>query len=328
MKAFVAERYGTAEVMHLGELPEPLAAKGEVVVAVLASTVNPVDYKVRSGELRPISGRRFPRALGTEFSGTVAKLGPGVSGWSIGDEVYGMAVTALGRDGAHAERVAVPAEALRRKPRELSFDLAATLPVAALTALHGLRLCGDLKGNSLLINGATGGVGHFALQIAHHRGARVTAVCSAANAALATRWGADEVLDYKAGDISQGNRRFDAIYDAHGHLGFANARKILSPQGVYVTPLGLPKVLAQALWQSIRHRLGAGQQLLIGNVRSLPEDYAEMEALIRTGAVRPHISLALPLAEASAAFEACERGGLAGKALIRVVGESGGKTAA
>lgn len=231
MKAFVARQYGTAEVMHLGELPEPVAAKGEVVVAVVASTVNPVDYKVRSGELRPISGRRFPRALGTEFSGTVAALGAGVSGWSIGDAVYGMAVTALGRDGAHAERVAVPAEALRRKPSELSFDLAATLPVAGLTALHGLRLCEDLKGKSLLINGATGGVGHFALQIAHHRGARVTAVCSAANAALAKRWGADEVLDYKAGDITQGNRRFDAIYDAHGHLGFGNARKILTPQG-------------------------------------------------------------------------------------------------
>lgn len=322
MKAFVAERYGTAEVMHLGELPEPVAAKGEVVVAVEASTVNPVDYKVRSGELRPISGRRFPRALGTEFSGTVAVLGAGVSGWSIGDEVYGMAVTALGRDGAHAERVAVPAEALRRKPSELSFDLAATLPVAALTALHGLRLCGDLKGKSLLINGATGGVGHFALQIAHHRGARVTAVCSAANAALAKRWGADEVLDYQAGDITQGNRRFDAIYDAHGHLGFGNARKILGPQGIYVTPLGLPKVLAQALWQSVRHRLGAGQQLLIGNVRSLPEDYAELEALIRAGAVQPHVSLALPLTEAAAAFEACERGGLAGKAVIRVQQEA------
>jgi NADPH:quinone reductase-like Zn-dependent oxidoreductase len=322
MKAFVADQYGTAEVMHLGQLPEPKAAKGEVVVAVVASSVNPVDYKVRAGELRPISGRRFPRALGTEFSGTVAVLGPGVSGWSIGDAVYGMAVTALGRDGAHAERVAVPAEALRRKPSDLSFDLAATLPVAGLTALHGLRLCGDLKAKSLLINGATGGVGHFALQIAHHRGARVTAVCSAANAALATRWGASEVIDYRARDITKEKRHFDAIYDAHGHLGFANARKILSQQGIYVTPLGLPSVLAQSLWQSLRHRLGAGQQLLIGNVRSLPEDYAELEALIRAGAVQPHVSLTLPLTEAAAAFEACERGGLAGKAVIKVQQEA------
>lgn len=318
MKAFVADRYGGAEVMHLGDLPEPVAARGEVVVSVVASSVNPVDYKVRSGDLRPLSGRRFPRALGTELAGVVAALGPGVSGFAVGDPVYGMSVTALGRDGSHAERVAVPVEALRRKPSHLSFYQAAILPVAALTALHGLRLSGDLAGKALLVHGATGGVGHFALQIARHRGAKITAVCSAANADSARRWGASDVLDYRSWDVARHARSFDAIYDAHGGLGFSVARRLLTREGVYVTPVGLPRVLVRALVQAILHRLGAGQRLLVGNVRSLPEDYAEIEELVREGVVVPHVSRVFSLAEAAAAFRACEGGGVAGKVVVSV----------
>ncbi|MBI5546112.1 MAG: NADP-dependent oxidoreductase [Deltaproteobacteria bacterium] len=314
MRAFVAERYGGPEVMHLGELAEPSPGKGQVVVAVRASTVNPVDWKVRAGQLRLLSGSRFPRALGTDFAGVVHSLGTGVTGWAVGEAVYGLTVTALGRPGAHAERLAVPASDLRRKPETLPFEQAATLPVAALTALHGLRLCGELAGKAVLVNGATGGVGHFALQIARARGARVTAVCSAPHAARAAELGAADVLDYRARDFTREAARFDVIYDAYAKLGFGAASRALTPKGRYVTPLGLPGVVLRSLFQNL---LG-GKRLLIGNVRTKPEDYAEIEELVRSGAVRPLIDRVLPLDQAAEAFAALERGGVAGKIVLRI----------
>lgn len=316
MRAFLADRYGGPEVMRLGDLPEPVAGKDEVVVAVAASSVNPVDWKLRSGMLRFLPGARFPRAYGTEFSGVIHALGPEVQGWNLGEPVYGMSVTALGRQGSHAERVAVPASALRRKPPTLTHEQAGTLSVAALTALHGLRLAGDLSGKSVLVNGATGGVGHFAVQIARARGARVTAVCSAANAETARQLGAHVVLDYRTHNFLGGADRFDVIYDAHGHLDFSKARRAMTPRGCYVTPLGMPLVTLRSLVQNLLGR----QKLHIGNVRAEPRDYAEIEAMIASGAVRPLIGKVFTLEQAAEAFAAQERGGVAGKVVVVVSG--------
>lgn len=314
MRGYVIDRYGGPEVMRLGELPEPTARAAEVVVAVRASTVNPVDWKIRAGELRLLSGRRFPRALGTDFAGVIDRVGPGVSGWSVGDAVYGMTVTALGRPGAHAERLVVPAASLRRKPDALSFAVAATLTVAGLTALNGLRLAGPLEGRSVLINGATGGVGHFALQIARARGARVTAVCSAANGPLARELGADEVIDYRSHDVTTAPARYDVIYDAFGGMALTPALGILERQGVYVTPLGLPRVTLRSFFQNLL----PGKRIRIGNVRTEPEDYAALEALLAEGRVRVVIRQTFPLAQAAEAFAAAERGGWPGKVVLTV----------
>jgi len=316
MKAFVIDGYGGIERMRLGELPEPVPKKGEVVVAVVASSVNPVDWKIRAGQLRFISGSKFPRALGTELSGVVHALGPGVTPWAVGDPVYGMTVTALGRPGAHAERVAVPAAALRRKPDGVDHEQAGVLPVAALTALNGLRLCGELAGRSVVVVGATGGVGHFAVQIAKARGAQVTAVCSAANADKACALGADTAIDYRARDFTHEDARFDVVFDAWGELGFGKAARVLTGRGVYVTPLGMPWTILRSLVQNTLGR----KRLYIGNVRTEPEDYAEIERLILSGAVQPVIDRVVPLAQAAEAFAASERGGVAGKIVIRVGG--------
>ncbi|MGC4120039.1 MAG: NADP-dependent oxidoreductase [Myxococcales bacterium] len=315
MKAFVIDGYGGPERMRAGELPEPTPRKGEVVVDVVASSVNPVDWKIRAGELRLISGSRFPRPLGTEFAGVVHSLGAGVSGWAAGDPVYGLAVTAMGRWGAHAERVAVPAGELRRKPAALPFAEAATLPVAALTALNGFRLYGDLGGKTVLVNGATGGVGHFAVQIAKARGAaRVAAVCSAAKADFARQLGADVVFDYRTDELARSRAQFDVVYDAFGHLGFGAACQFLAPRGAYVTPLGLPTVLLRSLWQNPVGR----RRLIVGNVRTEPGDYEAIEAMIAAGSVRPRIDRVVPLEKAAEAFAALEGGGVAGKVVVRV----------
>ena len=314
MKAYLLERYGGPNTMRLGELAEPAARRGDVIVSVRAASVNPVDWKIRSGQLRLLSGRQFPRALGTDFAGIVHALGDDVTGWSSGEEVYGLTLTALGRPGSHAEWLAVPASALRRKPVTLSFEQATSLPVAGLTALNGLRLCGDIRGKAVLVNGATGGVGHFALQIAKAHGARVTAVCRAVHAGKAAELGADEVIDRQTRDFTREGTRYDVIYDAYGLLGFSAARSALTSNGIYVTPLGLPRVVGRSLLQNLFGR----RRLRIGNVRSLPEDYAELERLVLSGAVRPLIEHVFALEQAAEAYRLSEAGGTVGKIVVRM----------
>ena len=311
MKAFFATRYGGPGVMRLGELPDPSPGAGEVLVAVKAASVNPVDWKVRNSGNRLVSGRP-PKVLGTDLSGLVAALGAGVSGIAVGSAVYGTTRMMFGAQGSHAEQVAVPAKRVVPLPAGLSFEEAAALPVAALTALNGLRQCGELQGKAVVVVGATGGVGHFAVQIARARGARVTAVSSARNADRARALGAEDVVDYGREDFTRGNRRWDVVFDAHGGLAFPAA--VLSERGVFATTLPRVATVLGLLW----HRLAGGRQIALANLRDRPEDYAELSRLLASGAVRPVVGRVFPLEQAAEAFAALEAGGIVGKVVIRV----------
>jgi NADPH:quinone reductase-like Zn-dependent oxidoreductase len=314
MKAFLATAYGGPEVLRLGEVPEPAVGPGQVVVAVRAASVNPVDVKVRDGQARPLSGRAFPKVLGSDFSGTIAASGAGASGPPVGTAVIGTTRVMFGAPGSHAERVAVPARRVYAMPPGMSFEAAAALPVAALTALSALRGCGDLEGKALLVNGATGGVGHLAVQIARSRGARVTAVCSARNQERALALGADDALDYRQADFTLGKRRWDAILDGHGHLPFPAAARVLRDRGVFATTLPGPRILLRALWQ----RLAGGPRIVLANLRDRPEDYAELTRILALGEVRPVVAHVFPLEQAAQAYAALEAGGTVGKVVIRV----------
>lgn len=313
MKAFFATAYGGPEVMKLGEMPAPAPRAGEVLVAVKAASVNPVDWKVRRGDTKVLSGRP-PKILGTDFAGTVAALGAGVTGLAVGAAVHGTTRMMFGAQGSHAERLAVPAKRVAPMPAGLSFEEAAALPVAALTAVNGLRRCGGLEGKAVVVVGATGGVGVFAVQIARARGARVTAVCSGRNADRARALGADDVVDYRREDFTRGSRRWDVVFDAHGGLGFQAAARVLSERGVYATTLAGPAAVLRHLWQ----RLAGGRQIALANLRDRPEDYAELAQLVATGAVKPLVARVFPLEQAAEAFAAQEAGGIAGKVVIRV----------
>jgi len=314
MKAFLARSYGGPEVMSLGELPEPVPLKGEILVAIKASSVNPVDWKARNGELRLVTGRKFPKVYGTDLAGEVRSLGAGVTGFSVGDRVYGSASFMFGRQGAHAEHVAVPAKRLRHLPGEIDFEQAASLPVAALTALNGLRQCGDLRGKAVMINGATGGVGHFALQIAKARGAFVTAVCSGRNVDRAISLGADRAIDYQEKSVMRREGRYDVVFDVFGHLGFSAASPMLLPRGCYASTLPGPAMFLNAFLQMLRR----GQKIIFANMRAEQEDYEELEKLMATGGVKPVITRVFPLEQAAEAFAALEAGGLVGKVVVRI----------
>ena len=314
MKAFVANAYGGPEVMALTELPEPMSGPAEVVVEVRASSVNPVDWKVRSGAMRLLTGGGFPRALGCDFAGVIARVGSKVMGWSAGDRVYGFTPIMLRKPGAHAERLRVVAKGLRRIPEGLEFEEAAALPVAGLTALNGLEKCGPVAGRAVLVIGATGGVGHFAVQLAKARGARVTAVCSGRNAEQARALGAQRTIDYRGDELGSAADRYDVVFDAYGHFGFGSSRRLLAPRGIYVTTLGSPTLFGQGILQT----LSFGPRIVFANVRDRQGDYAALEQEVLAGRVKPIVSRVFALGDAAQAFAALESGGTVGKIVLRI----------
>ena len=314
MRALYIKSYGGPEVMQIGELPDPRPRRREVVVAIKASSINPVDWKVRAGELKFFTGGTFPKTLGSDFAGVVDRVGAGVTDLSAGDRVYGVTPLMLRKPGAQAERLAVASNRLRRVPDGLTFEIAAALPVGGLTALNGLRQCGELQGKTVLINGATGGVGHFAAQVAKARGATVTAVCSERNAGQARALGADVVIDYRKQHFTSGSIRYDVVFDAHGHLKFGAVARVLKDGGAMVTTLPNSALIARSVWQ----RIFGSREIKFGNMRDHPEDYAELERLLADGSVKPVIDRVVPLAEAVQTYTALEAGGTVGKVVIRI----------
>jgi NADPH:quinone reductase-like Zn-dependent oxidoreductase len=241
MKAFVRSCYGSPDVLELAEVARPVPAAGEVLLRVRAAAVNPLDWHYLTGTpylMRLESGLGRPNSdrLGVDFAGTVAEVGAGVTRFEPGDEVLGS------KWGAFAEYVVVREDrALVPKPGNMSFEQAAAVPVAAVTALQGLRDKGRLQaGQSVLVNGASGGVGTFAVQIAKAYGAEVTGVCSTRNVELVRSLGADHVIDYTRDDFTRGGHRYDLILDNVGNHPLRQVRRVLAPGGVHVL-VGGPK---------------------------------------------------------------------------------------
>jgi NADPH:quinone reductase-like Zn-dependent oxidoreductase len=312
MKAFYATGYGDLSVMTYGDFPLPSVRNGEVLVQVKAASINPVDWKVRSGELRFITGFSFPKILGTDFAGVIIDVGRGAAGFKLNDRVYGTSSVVMRRSGTLTEQLSVATGSLRLIPESLSFEQAASLPVAALTALNGLRRSGQLHGRHVLVNGASGGVGHFVVQIAKAKGAKVTGVCSAKNAGFVRSLGADEVLDYRTMDLR--GRKFDVLFDAFGHLDLAIADSALADGGIYLTTTMWPATFMKAMWRELTGK----KRFLAANMRGRSEDYQELERLLTSGAIKPHIGKIFSLASAHQAFEALEQGGVAGKIILTI----------
>ncbi|MDA3832449.1 MAG: NAD(P)-dependent alcohol dehydrogenase, partial [Spirochaetales bacterium] len=215
-------------------------------------SVNPVDWKIRQGVLKLLLGSKFPMIIGSDFAGIVKEVTPGIVDFKPGDRVYGAIPAFSKMPGALAETANVHQKDVRAMPEWLSFEEAASLPIAALTATNGLRRCGVKKGTKLLVNGATGGVGHFGIQAAKAIGAHVTVTCSAGNADLAGELGADEVYGYSGDNTIKLGTRFDAILDAWGMMANKDIHRLLQPDGVYASPLYMPWTIFRAFWVRIR----------------------------------------------------------------------------
>ena len=233
MKAAEYDRYGPASVLQIREVPRPRPGRGELLVRVRAAALNPKDVIVRSGKFRVLSGRRFPRRVGFDWSGEIAEIGPGVTGVPVGAAYYGMVDGYQG--GACAEYFVTRPSDCAPKPSRLDFVLAAAVPLAASTALQALRDVAHVeRGMRVLINGGSGGVGVFAIQIAKMLGTHVTTTSSKGNLELCRKLGADVATDYRATDPLAGGDRFDVVFDVFGNRSFREARPVLTRHGVYV----------------------------------------------------------------------------------------------
>jgi len=314
MKASYLVSYGQPGSLQYGELPEPVLQKDIVLVQVKAVSVNPVDWKTRQGALKLLLGSKFPMIIGSDFAGIVKEVAPGVVSYKTGDRVYGAIPAFSNTPGALAEIALVRQKDLHIMPEWLSFEEAASLPVAALTATNGLRRCGVQEGTRLLINGATGGVGHFGVQAAKAKGAHVTATCSDANIELAGELGADEVYSYSGENTLEPGLEFDAILDAWGMMERKKIPRLLRPGGIYASPLLIPWTVVQATWARIRY----GRKMTSSNARKRVEDFDELETLIQQKKLKPVIESVYPLEKSSEAFDKAEFGKPRGKVIIKV----------
>ena len=314
MKAYYSTAYGGSEASAYGDLPDPAFSSKQVLVEVKAASINPVDWKIRRGDARPFTGLRFPRIFGADFAGIVRETGSAVTAFVTGQRVYGSRSILFDRHGAMAELRAVEEDKIRLIPDGMSFNEAASLPIAALTALNGIRKCGVGKGSEVLINGGTGGVGHFAIQIANAHGAKVSATCSQANAELAKMLGADEIIDYSTGELFSSGRHFDAIFDAYGHMKVWQAAQLLRRGGKYASTLFIPPPYLSM----ILIRVFYNKKLVSSNIRSHDEDKQEIERLYAKGSLKPVIENIFPLDRASDAFDLAMKGGFRGKIIVTV----------
>jgi NADPH:quinone reductase-like Zn-dependent oxidoreductase len=314
MKAYYSTAYGGPEVSQYGDFPDPSAGDGQLLVEVKAVSINPVDYKVKRGIAKFMSGSRFPRIFGSDYAGVVKSTGNGVTQFNPGDRVYGATPVIWGKPGALAQLLAVDQKFARAIPEGISFEEAASLPIAALTALNGLRRCRVTEGKTVLINGGTGGVGHFAIQIAKAKGAVVTVTCRQVNAEVARKLGADETMGYSKEELAKSDMKFDAILDAYGKMDLEDACRLLKRGGTYATTQIKPLLF----FSSLLIQLVYSKKLTSSNVRSRPEDMEEMEKLFIDKKLYPVIEHYFTLDHSTEAFELAEHGKPRGKVIVRL----------
>ncbi|MCB0065813.1 MAG: NAD(P)-dependent alcohol dehydrogenase [Caldilineaceae bacterium] len=320
MKAITYTQYGTPDVLKLVETDKPIPKDGEVLVKIHAASVNALDWHLLTADIFLVrfgEGLFKPKRsrLGADLAGVVEAVGSGVTQFKPGDAVYGD-IEPYG-SGAFAEYAAVPAKGLAPMPATASFEEAAALPVAALTALQGLRDVGKIAaGKRVLVNGASGGVGTYAVQIAKAFGAEVTAVCSTRNVEQAWALGADHVIDYTKESFVHNRQQYDVIVATAGYQPLADYKRALKPNGVYVATGGDMKQIFEAM---LLGRLMTGGGKKLGSLLlKVNKDLDYLSELLASGKVVPVIDRCYPLSETIAALKYYAEGRTRGKIVISV----------
>jgi NADPH:quinone reductase-like Zn-dependent oxidoreductase len=321
MKAMVYEEYGAPDVLELREIDRPPVTDDGVLVRVHATSVNPVDWHMLTGLPRIArlgGGLRRPklRVLGVDFAGTVEVVGPGVTQFRPGDEVFGA------RNGSLAEYVCVrESRAIVTKPANVSFEQAAAAPLAAITALQALRDKGKVRaGDDVLVNGASGGVGTFAVQIAKSFGANVTGVCSPQNVETARSLGADRVIDYTQEDFTRSGQRYDLMIDIAGNRSWSECKRVLGEAATLVI-VGGPKTnswigpMGDALGRRVVTLIGSRNAVFF-LAKLNKQDLLVLSELLESGQVTPVIDRQYPLAETPDAFRYLGEGHARGKVVV------------
>jgi len=319
MKAIVCTKYGSPDFLELKEVEKPVPRDNEVLIKVYATTVSSMDWRFRQGKniiARMMAGLTKPKnpIFGVELAGEVEAVGKDVKLFKQGDQVYGVT-----RSGAHAEYICRPEENVCMKPTNMTYEEAAAVPFGACVALQFLRDYGGIQsGQKVLINGASGGVGTFAVQLAKHFGAEVTGVCSTTNLELVQSLGADKVIDYTREDFTKTGQTYDIIFDAVGKRSFSQCKNSLNQRGIYLNTVLTFPLLLQMLWTS-----KIGSKKAIFAMPPLPtKELIFLKDVIEAGRMKTVIDRTYPLSDTAEAHRYSEKGHAKGKVIITLQGNT------
>src|SRR5258706_6909707 len=320
MKAIVCTEYGSPDVLQLNDVEKPTLKDHQVLIKVQAASANPLDWhrmrgapflaRLDGGLLKPNDPK-----LGADVAGRVEAVGSSVTQFQPGDEVFGCGV------GAFAEYMSIRESTIALKPTNLSFEQAAAVPVAAFTALQGLRDTGHIQsGQMVLVNGASGGVGTFAVQIAKAFGAEVTGVCSTRNLDMVRSIGADHAIDYTQEDFTRNGQQYDLIYDAVGNRSVSDYKRALKPQGTCVIAgfTTLPRLFEHMVLGPVMSRNGHKKIGMMGLANPNQKDLIVLKGLLEASKIIPVIDRCYPLSETAEAIRYLEKGHAKGKVVITV----------
>lgn len=311
MKAIAIYEYGSTSAMHYTDVADPPLQPDQVRVKVRAIGVNPVDWKIREGVLKVVTGKDFPRVLGSDLAGEVVEVGSQVTDFKPGDAIYG-SLNAL-KGGAYAEYAVLSTNAIAPKPANINYEEAAAIPVPGLTALQALRDQGKIQtGQKVLINGASGGVGTLAVQIAKAYGAEVTGVCSGKNIELVESLGCDRIINYKQDDFTKGSERYQIIFDTVAKRSFDECKPVMTSNGIYVTTL--PS--AASVIQGILSAILPGKKLKFVVAKPNRQDFLKLNELMESGQMRVVVDRTYPLSDAAEAHAYSETEHAAGKIIL------------
>lgn len=315
MRKIQYNEYGGPEVMKLEDVERPVPNSDEVLVKVRAAGINELDWKIRNGNLKIQDGRDFPKSMGCELSGNVVQVGEAVDEFATQDAVFGW--IPFSKLGAFAEYAVVKRDLLRKKPVGLSYAEAAALPMVGATALQALTQEVSLApGKKILINGATGGVGHLAVQIARQQGATVTAVAGTEHVEFAKTLGADIVIDYHEQDVREGRDRYDVILDTSKQLPWEDAKKLLATEGTYID---LQPGLKAFIGSFLQNAFNSKTHDVLG-VEVKQRDLEDLSSLVQSGDLKVAVEHTFNLSDYQSVFSSLEAGSIdsVGKAVFKV----------
>lgn len=310
MKKVIYKRYGSIADLEMAEVETPAVQSDEILIKVKAVSINPIDWKRLEGQLKIITGSKFPKGIAIDFSGIVEKKGDAISAFQVGDAVFG-ALDAM-KGEALAEYIVVKEANIYEKPAAISFETAAAAVTSGVTALYLLDKSNLKSGDELLINGASGGVGPSVLQMAKQKGIKVTAVASGEGLSLIQKWKPDASIDYKKQNPLEAKTEYNAIFELSGTLPFGKAKAILKPQSVFVSTLPNPVDMLKAFFNN----LFSGKKFQIVMANPTPDYYRQLcEWLTQKGLEIP-IAKTFPMQEFKEAYHFARKGNVIGKVVI------------
>lgn len=312
MKKVIYNHYGSIDELQMSEVEIPTIQADDFLIKVKAVAINPLDWKKLEGQLKIVTGKKFPKGIAFDFSGIVEKAGSNATNYKIGDAVFGTLNAMKGE--ALAEYIVVKKETICKKPENVSFETATAILTGATTATYLLNRSKVKEGDEVLINGASGGVGIIALQLAKLKGLKVTAVASGEGLNFIKKWNLDCVLDYKKDKIADKREKYNAIYELAGSLPFSKARHLLKPNGIYVSTLPTPVDMLKAFFNN----LFSGKKNIIIQAAPTQDIFREISQLLSNNMLEIPIARTFSIHEFKEAYHFAKKGGVIGKVVIVV----------